>query len=709
MMTPSGGAGPTTTGRAGPASHETMAGERRFRSIYTHGFVRVAVCTPRVAVADPAANLAHVRRLADRAAAAHARVVLFPELCLSAYAIDDLVQQDALLDAVERAAGELLDASRAWPALVLVGAPIRAEGRLYNCALVLHQGRLVAVVPKTYLPNYREFYEKRQFTSGALALGSTIRVAGHDAPFGSGLIVEAPAMPDFALHVEICEDVWVPAPPSTFAALAGATILANLSASDVTIGKADYRRLLCRSQSATCLAAYLYAGAGYGESTTDLAWDGHALVCENGDVLAESTRFEMDEGMILADVDLDHLRQERARMTSFADCAHLHRAALASFRRLSVDLSPPAAEVTLVRPIARYPFVPGDPRTLDDRCREVYRIQVQGLTKRMEAAGVERLVVGVSGGLDSTHALLVAAETIRQRGLPPDRVLAVTMPGYATSEETRDHAWRLMRALGADGREIDIVPASRQMLADIEHPYAAGERQYDRTFENVQAGERASRLFRLANLHDALVVGTSDLSELALGYTTYGIGDHMAHYSVNASVPKTLIRHLIRWVGQSGQVSAAVADILEGVLAIEISPELVPAEAGGTRQTAEATVGPYALQDFTLYYVSRFGFRPSKVAFLAEHAWACRDRGVWPASIPEHERPEYDLATIRHWLEVFVRRFFAGSQFKRSALPNGPKVGSGGSLSPRGDWRAPSDAVADAWLEDLRRNVPDAG
>jgi NAD+ synthase (glutamine-hydrolysing) len=514
-------------------------------------------------------------------------------------------------------------------------------------------------------------------------------------------------VPDFALHVEICEDVWVPAPPSTYAAMAGATILANLSASDVTIGKADYRRLLCQSQSAKCLAAYLYGGAGYGESTTDLAWDGHALICENGEVLAESTRFSREDGLILADIDLDHLRQERARTTSFADCAHAHRERITVMRRIAVALERPAEEIGLMRAVARYPFVPGDPRTLDDRCREVYSIQVQGLARRMEAAHVGRLVVGVSGGLDSTHALLVAAETLRQLGLPPDRVLAVTMPGYATGGETRGNAWRLMRALGTTAREIDIVAASDQMLADIEHPYAAGERRYDRTFENVQAGERASRLFRLANLHDALVVGTSDLSELALGYTTYGIGDHMAHYSVNASVPKTLIRHLIRWVGSSGQVEQDVAHILDAVLATEITPELVPTEENQAPQTAEATVGPYPLQDFNLYYLSRFGFRPSKVAFLAEHAWACRDRGIWPASIPEAERCEYDLAAIRHWLEVFVRRFFESSQFKRSALPNGPKVGSGGSLSPRGDWRAPSDARADVWLDDLRRNVPD--
>jgi NAD+ synthase (glutamine-hydrolysing) len=668
----------------------------------------VAVATPNVAVASPARNLQSIRALVEQAIAGHALMAVFPELCLSAYSIDDLVQQDALLDGVEECASALLAASRDWPVVVIVGAPVRSEGRLYNAALVVHGGRLIGVVPKTYLPNYREFYEKRHFTSGALALADTIAVAGQRAPFGRDLLFDAPAIPDFSLHVEICEDLWVPIPPSSHAALAGATILANLSASDVTIGKAEYRRLLCQSQSAKCLAAYLYAGAGYGESTTDLAWDGHALICENGDILAESPRFAREAGLLFADVDLDHLRQERARLTSFADCADVHRAT-ASVRRVPLDLAPPTGDVPLGRSVARYPYVPGDPRTLDERCREVYRIQVQGLSRRMEAARAGRLVVGVSGGLDSTHALLVAADTVRQLGLPADRVLAVTMPGFATSQETREHAWQLMRALGATCLEIDIVAASERMLADIGHPYARGERRYDTTFENVQAGERASRLFRLANLHEGLVVGTSDLSELALGYTTYGIGDHMAHYSVNASVPKTLIRHLIRWVGARGEFGPEVSATLERVLATEISPELVPASEGEPRQTAEATVGPYALQDFNLYYLSRFGFRPSKVAFLADHAWGCRERGAWPASIPERERHEYDLATIAHWLEVFLRRFFETSQFKRSALPNGPKVGSGGSLSPRGDWRAPSDATADVWIEELRRHVPGTG
>ena len=683
-----------------------MKSAATFDSACTHGFFRVAVCTPRVEVAAPARNVQRTIGLARRAAAQNAALVLFPELGLSAYSNEDLVLQDALLDAVVSAVHELLDASRDLTAVLLAGAPLRTEGRLFNCALVIHRGRILGVIPKTYLPNYREFYEKRQFTSGAQAVSDTITVAGQCAAFGSDLVFESATCRDFALHVEICEDLWVPLPPSTYAALGGATVLANLSASDVTIGKAEYRRLLCTSQSAKCIAAYLYAAAGYGESTTDLAWDGHALVSENGETLAESRRFSYEDGLIVADVDLERLRQERTRTTSFSDCVQLHREPLARLRRIAFDQELPSGCVPLERTVARYPYVPADPRTLDERCREAYGIQVQGLVRRMEATGIHKLVIGVSGGLDSTHALLVAAQALDQLRLPRTHVLGYTLPGFATTRRTHDDALRLMKELGVSAHEIDIRPSAMQLLKDIEHPFARGEAQYDATFENVQAGERTSHLFRLANLHGALVVGTSDLSELALGYTTYGVGDHMSHYSVNASVPKTLIRHLIRWVALTGQFGEPVARILTHILTTRISPELIPQADDTEPQAAEAAVGPYELQDFNLYYVSRFGFRPSKVAFLAHHAWSQRDRGIWPESIPETERHEYDLPAIKHWLEVFLRRFIESSQFKRSAMPNGPKVGSGGSLSPRSDWRAPSDAHADAWLAELRDHVP---
>jgi NAD+ synthase (glutamine-hydrolysing) len=679
---------------------------RPFHSIYTHGFIRIAACTPRVAVADPAVNVGRTIELARRAVSCKAALALFPELGLSAYSNEDLAQQDALLDAVELAVAELLEASRSLGAVLVVGAPLRSEGRLFNCALVICQGHLLGVAPKTYLPNYREFYEKRQYAPAGQALRESITVAGVRAPFGNDLLFVCHRLSDFVLHVEVCEDLWVPIPPSTYAALGGATVLANLSASDVTIGKADYRRLLCSSQSAKCIAAYAFAAAGYGESTTDLAWDGQAILCENGDVVAESGRFRYEDHLITGDIDLERLRQERMRMTSFGDCMEQHRDRISRMRRIDCDLEMPQGTVPLERPIARFPYVPSEPASLDERCREVHHIQVQGLARRMESTGIDRLVVGVSGGLDSTLALLVAGKAVDTLKLPRGNVLAFTLPGFATSERTHRNASRLMAALRVNAGEIDIRPSARQMLADLGHPYARGESQYDVTFENVQAGERTSHLFRLANFYGGLVVGTSDLSELALGYTTYGVGDHMSHYAVNASVPKTLVRHLIDWLARTGQFEMEVVGILRDILATRISPELIPAAPGEGAQSAESAVGPYELQDFNLYYVSRFGFRPSKVAFLAQGAWSDASEGEWPQSVATAERHAYDLAAIKRWLELFLERFFASSQFKRSALPNGPKVGSGGSLSPRADWRAPSDASAAAWLEELKRNVP---
>lgn len=685
-----------------------MRPEQAFDSIYSHGFARAAACTPRVSVADPARNVRATLDLAEKASAAGAVLAVFPELGLSAYAIEDLLFQDALLDAVEEALADVVRASADWGTVLVVGAPLRAQGKLFNCAAVAQRGRLLGVVPKTYLPSYREFYEARHFAAAGGSLSATIRVAGDEAPFGNDLLFEAADYPDFCLHVEICEDLWTPIPPSTYAALAGATVLANASASNVTIGKAAYRRLLGASQSAKCLAAYVYAGAGYGESTTDLAWDGHAMVFENGSLLAEAERFASAPALTTADLDLGRLRQERTRMTSFAACAGEHAERAAALRRVRFDLQPPAGKVPLQREVQRFPYVPSEPATLDERCYEAYSIQVQGLAKRLEAAGIDKVVIGISGGLDSTHALVVCAAAMDRLSLPRSHVLAYTMPGFGTTGATHERAGELMHRLGVSAGEIDIRPSARQMLADIDHPAAHGGRDYDVTFENVQAGERSSHLFRLANRHGALVAGTGDLSELALGYTTYGVGDQMAHYDVNASVPKTLIQHLLRWVVSSGRVDEATGELLSAVVASEFSPELVPGTDAQRPQRAEETVGPYELQDFNLYYTSRFGFAPSKVAYLAWNAWADCARGAWPKTIPEAERREYDLPTVKKWLDVFLLRFFERSQFKRSAMPNAPKVGSGGSLSPRADWRAPSDAGAAAWLDELRKNVPES-
>jgi NAD+ synthase (glutamine-hydrolysing) len=681
-----------------------------FHSLYTHGFLRAAVCIPSLRVADPVFNVQRMLDLARRASDARAAVALFPELGVTAYSNEDLFQQDALLEAGRGAVLSILEHSKTLEPVLIVGAPLRFDGQLFNCAVVIHRGRVLGITPKTYLPNYREFYEKRQFVSGRDAVSREVNFAGGRVPFGNDLVFEAVNVEGFRLHVEICEDVWTPIPPSTYAALAGATVLANLSASNITIGKADYRRALCASQSGKCIAAYLYSAAGPGESTTDLAWDGHALVFENNDLLAESERFSDTDQMITADIDLERLLQDRMRTTSFSDSIHDCRERVQSIRRIPFEFPVPEGEIPLRREIARFPYVPSDPQLRDQRCFEAYHIQVHGLMKRLTSAGLDRIVIGVSGGLDSTQALIVAAKTMDRMGLPRRNILAYTMPGFATSDLTAANARTLMKALGTTAGEIDIRPACRQMFQDIGHPFAEGRPVYDVTFENVQAGERTSHLFRLANFHNALVLGTGDLSELALGWMTYGVGDHMSHYNVNVSVPKTLIQHLIRWVVSARQFDAATNATLESILATEISPELVPDTEGDTGAPAQKTsdkIGPYELQDFNLYHITRHGCRPSKVAFLAHHAWGDRERGSWPDLLPADRHQEYSLATIRKWLEVFLFRFFKTSQFKRSAIPNGPKVGSGGSLSPRGDWRAPSDSEAEVWLRELRENTPD--
>jgi NAD+ synthase (glutamine-hydrolysing) len=676
-----------------------------FVSLYSHDFVRIASCVPRTKVADVSANLAETIRLAKSGAATWAAIIIFPELGISSYAIEDLLFQDALNATVEAAIDELTEVSRGLYPVLVVGAPLRHAGALFNTAVVIHQGTLLGIVPKTYLPNYREFYEQRHFTSGAGICGRQMRVAGRHAPFGTDLLFRSAGSVDVTFHVELCEDFWAPLPPSTSAALAGAEVLTNLSASNVTIGKVDTRRLLCASQSARTISAYAYSAAGPGESTTDLAWDGHAAIFECGELLAESERFANDSKLVAADVDLGRIRQERMRFNTFGDCAHAESRRLPEFRPVSFQLDAPDDPVPLQPTIERFPFVPSDRAKLREHCYEAYNIQVQGLATRLQASRIERAVIGVSGGLDSTQALIVAARAMDRLDLPRSNVLAYTLPGFATSDQTKRNAWALIRALGVSGGEIDIRPAARQMLADLGHPFAAGKPVYDVTFENVQAGLRTDYLFRLANHNRGLVVGTGDLSELALGWCTYGVGDQMSHYNVNASVAKTLIQHLIRFVAGSGEVDEATACVLRAVLETQISPELIPAEGGGAMQSSEKSIGPFALQDFNLCYLTRYGFRPSKIAFLAHQAWDGVERGAWPADIPPALRRAYNLSEIRDWLALFLERFFA-NQFKRSALPNGPKISHGGSLSPRGDWRAPSDAEAKLWLAELAHNVP---
>jgi NAD+ synthase (glutamine-hydrolysing) len=663
-----------------------------FHHPYRHDFVRVAVAVPRIKVADPTHNAEQTVAMLEQVATEGVSVVALPELGLAAYTSDDLFHQRALLDGCEQALAKVVEATARIPVTAIVGLPVRVDHLLFNCAAVASGGKLLGVAPKTYLPNYGEFYEARQFSGADNARAREVTLAGATVPFGNDLVFAAANQPLLRLHVEVCEDLWVPIPPSTLAALAGATVLVNLSASNITIGKADYRHQLVGQQSARCEAVCLYTSAGIGESTTDLAWDGQALIYEAGDLLAESERFVNGAHFIVADVDLERVSRERMRQNTFGQSAGRFKALLEGFRSIPFELPVSAEASPLRRRVERFPYVPADPARRDERCAEVYSIQVQALVQRLSAAGIDKVVLGISGGLDSTHALLVCARAMDLLGLPRDHILAWTMPGFATSKRTLDQARRLMAAVGCSAGEIDIRPSCRQMLADIGHPYAEGEAAYDITFENVQAGERTSHLFRLANLHGAIVVGTGDLSELALGWSTYGVGDHMSHYNVNASVPKTLVKHLVRWVAGNGSLSAEANRVLEEIAATEISPELVPGDAAEKpAQSSEDAVGPYELQDFHLYQVLRFGFAPSKVAFLAWTAW--------------HDA--YPLADIKRHLRNFLHRFFKTSQFKRSCVPNAPKVGSGGSLSPRGDWRAPSDSEATVWLDELEA-VPDA-
>jgi NAD+ synthase (glutamine-hydrolysing) len=680
-----------------------------FFNLYNHGFIRVAVGIPEVRVADPAFNAASTVELMEQAANQQAMLVLFPELGLSSYSCEDLFHQQALLDGALEALRTVLQASAALPLITVVGLPLQVDHLLFNCAVALYQGRILGITPKTYPPNYREFYELRQFAPAAAACSSTVDLCEqHDIPFGAGLVFRAQNLSHFSFFMEICEDLWVPIPPSCYAALAGATVLLNLSASNITIGKHEYRHSLVANQSARCLAAYMYTAAGTGESTTDLAWDGHAMVYENGTLLAESQRFQYTSQLVLADVDVERLAQERMRQTSFGQSMQRHHAALQQLRQVRFVVELPRQQRLLcLRQYDRFPYVPADPAVRDRRCYEAYNIQVQGLVKRLQSAHITRVVMGISGGLDSTHALIVAARAMDLLGYPRTNILAYTMPGFATSSRTLANARALMDAVGCQAHELDIRPSCEQMLRDLDHPYAHGQPVYDVTFENVQAGERTSHLFRLANLHNALVLGTGDLSELALGWCTYGVGDHMSHYAVNASVPKTLIQFLIRWVADTQQLNAPASAVLRAILDTEFSPELVPGSVDGDQpsQKTEAVVGPYELQDFTLYYTTRLGYTPPKIAFLAYCAWHDRQRGRWPDT-PIERRQQYSIGEIKRWLAVFAYRFFQISQFKRSCIPNAPKVGSGGSLSPRGDYRAPSDSEASVWLQQIAL-IPD--
>ncbi len=646
------------------------------------GFLRVAAACPPVAVGDPERNVNHILEFVQRAWREQAQVLVLPELCLTGYTAGDLFfSLGTLVAGAERALVRLLGETAQSPMVVVVGLPVAADSRLFNAAAVLQSGRLLGVVPKTYLPGYEEYYEERWFSTARDAVRDQVRLCGHAVPFSPELLFTLEDEPGVCLAVEVCEDLWAPIPPSSRHALAGATVLLNPSASTDRVGKAEYRRELVRQQSGRTLSAYVLANAGVHESTTDVVFGGHLLIAENASLIAEGERFRRDGELIATDVDTERLLVDRHRKTSFADGTGPLEP---PYRRIPLATIPHPRPHRLLRPVDAQPFVPQDPDTLNDRCREVLALQTAGLARRLEHTGIRRVTLGLSGGLDSTLALLVSARTFDLLGWPREGVLAVTMPGFGTTEKTLGNARRLAQATRVALREIDIRHACRQHIQDIGLDTADTQSP---AYQNLQARERTQVLMDLANKEGALVVGTGDLSELALGFCTFG-GDHLSMYNVNAGVPKTLVRRLVSWIAEH-QAAAAEGEVLAAILGTPVTPELLPPSAEGEiSQRTEELVGPYELHDFFLFCLVRLGAGPRKTLFLAEHAFAGR----------------YDRGTLCRWLRLFVERFFS-QQFKRSALPDGPKVGSV-SLSPRGDWRMPSDASAGAWLAELE---PDEG
>jgi NAD+ synthase (glutamine-hydrolysing) len=640
------------------------------------GFVKVAAAVPPLRVADVRHNLHEIIRFAERADAERAQITVFPELSLTSYTAGDLFHQHLLLDAAAEALLQLAAASARIRSVLVVGFPLAHEGSLFNTAAVVSGGAVRGLVPKTYIPGYKEYYEERWFASSRDLVGKEAHVGGRALPVGPDLLFRARARPDLILGVEICEDLWGPLPASSYQVLHGAQVIANLSASNELVGKADYRRALVAQQSARGICGYVYTSSGVHESTTDVVFGGHALIAEDGSLLTETQRFALEGELIVADIDIEHLLLDREHVTSFGDSVHALPPG-PPWRFVEIDL-PTWTESPFCRAVDPSPFIPRDDYERNRRTEEIFSIQAAGLVKRMSQTGITRLLLGLSGGLDSTLALLVAVRACEQLGLQPGSILALTMPGFGTSARTRANADRLARACGISLEEIDITKGCLQHFEDIRHDRGVE----DVTFENVQARYRTMVLMNKANQLKALVVGTGDMSEIALGWNTFN-ADHIAHYNVNAGVPKTLVRYLVRWAGDHPRFAGA-RDVLQDILSTPSSPELVGDAAGrGVTQKTEEIIGPYELHDFFLYHFARWESRPTKILFLAEKAFAGK----------------YDSPTIRKWLRVFVTRFFA-SQWKRSVMPDGPKVGSV-ALSPRGDWRMPSDAEVALWLEDL--------
>lgn len=639
------------------------------------GFLRVAAAIPVLSLGDPQANGQSIIRRAKEAAQSGASLVVFPELSLTGYTIGDLFRQEIIQRNALESLGRIAAALRKINAVVVLGLPLRLEGKLFNVAAAICKGMVLGLVPKTYIPGYQEFYEERWFASARDLLAKEISLFGQRVPIGTDILFRSIRGNNFTLGVEICEDLWTPIPPSSLHVLGGATVIANLSASNELVGKADYRKSLVTQQSARGICGYIYTSSGVRESTTDVVYAGHALVCENGYVLEESKRFERKNQIIYADLDLEHLAYDRERTTSFGES--VHEAGLREYRLVNFDLKMAAPPPTLKRHISPKPFVPQDIYERDKRVEEIFSIQAAGLAKRLEHAKSKNLVIGVSGGLDSTLALLVATKTCNLLNISNKNIHAFTLPGFATTSRTKSNAIRLARALGASLEEIDITKGASQHLRDIKQD----REKQDTTFENVQARYRTMVLMNKANQLRGIVVGTGDLSEIALGWNTFA-GDHISHYNVNVGVPKTLVKYLLRWIGEQEEFSN-VHQVIKDILDTPISPELVRSSKENITQKTEELIGPYELHDFFLYHFLRWGSRPKKILFLALKVF----------------NKKYKIKEIKHWLRVFVERFFK-NQWKRSVMPDGPKVGSV-ALSPRGDWRMPSDLNAKAWLEDL--------
>lgn len=638
-----------------------------------HGFVRVAAAVPGIRVADCGYNTQNIIKMIKKADSSGVQIIVFPELSITAYTCGDLFHQHTLIKGAEEQLALIAEATRAIDIVAIAGMPVRAENQLFNCAVVVGKGKVLGAVPKSYIPGYKEFYEERWFASGIGVKNNSTILCGQNVPFGTDLIFEAEGRQEVSFGIEICEDLWVPVPPSSWQAVSGAALLFNLSASNDLIGKYEYRKELVRQQSGKCIAGYVYTSSGIDESTTDVVFGGHAIIAENGGIRAESKRFLRDEQLVVSDIDIQWLNNDRLKNTSF-----MTGAPAASFRKIPFTLKQTEEVEKLIRYIDAHPFVPSDPDIRDRRCEEIFDIQTSGLAKRLSHTGMKTAVIGISGGLDSTLALLVTAKTFDMLGIPRSNILAITMPGFGTTDITYANALQLMKSMDVTIREINIKDACLQHFKDIGHDPAI----HDVTYENVQARERTQILMDLANKMGGLVIGTGDLSELALGWSTYN-GDHMSMYAVNCSIPKTLVKYLVQWVADN-VVDDSTGEVLLKVLDTPISPELLPPDPNGKIcQKTEDIVGPYELHDFFLYHMVRYGAPPSKVLFLAKQAFA----GV------------YDAETIRKWLKAFYRRFFS-QQFKRSCLPDGPKVGTI-SLSPRGDWRMPSDASAKLWLDEL--------